>query len=103
MDMGRQESTIYHLRKLHKAQERPLYGGITAGGVICHRACVMTLPPQTGDMQIASEALNVSPEPRFRSLLLICFRNTNRRRKVGGLGCFLQNDSATQFNNEEHS
>lgn len=34
MDMERQESTIYHLEELHKAQERPLYGDITAGGII---------------------------------------------------------------------
>lgn len=89
MDMERQESTIYDLGKLHKAQGGPLYGGITAGGVICHGACVMTLPPQTGDIQIASEALNFSSEPGFRSLLFIYFTNTDWRRKVGGLGCFL--------------
>lgn len=39
MDMERQESTIYHLEKLHKTKERPLYVGITAGGVICHGVC----------------------------------------------------------------
>lgn len=89
MDMERQESNIYHLEKLYKAQEGPLYGGITAGGVICQRPCVMAVPPQTGDMQIANEALNFSPELGFRSLLLIYFRNTNWRRKVRGLGCFL--------------
>lgn len=102
MDMERQKSTIYHLEKLHKAQEGPLYGDITAGGVICQEACVMALPPQTGDMQIASKALNFSPEPGFRSLLLIYFRNTNWRKKAGGLGCFLQKFSATEFNNKEH-
>jgi len=82
MDMKRQESTIYHLEKLHKAQERALYGDLTAAGVICHGACVMALPPQTGDMQIASDALNFSLAPGFRSLLLIYFRNTYWRRKV---------------------
>ena len=102
MDIERHESTIYHLGKLHKAEERPLYCGITAGGIICHRACMMTLPPQTVDTQIASEVLTSLQSPVFRSLLLIHFRDTNLRRKVGGLGCFLQNGSATQFNNEEH-
>lgn len=80
---------MYPLGKLHKAQERPLYGGISAGGVICHRACMMTPSPQTGDMQMASEALSFSPEPQIRSLCLIYLRNTNWRRRGGGLGCFL--------------
>lgn len=99
MDMERQESTICHLEKLHKTKERPLYGGITAGGVICRGVYITALPLQTGDMQIASEALNFSPEPGCRSL--IYFRNTKWRRKAGGLSHFLQ-DSNTQFNNKEH-
>lgn len=42
----------------------------------------MAFPHQTGDLQIASEALNFSPEPGSRSLLLIYYINTNRRRKT---------------------
>lgn len=48
MDMERQENTIYHLEKLHKAQEGLLYGVITAGDVICQGACMKALPPQAG-------------------------------------------------------
>lgn len=60
-------------------------------------------PSPSGDVQIASEALNFSPEPEFRSLFLVYFRNKIReekRREVGQLGCFLQGDSATQFSKE---
>lgn len=46
--MERQENTIYHLEKLHKAQEGPLYGAINAGVVICQGACMMALPAQVG-------------------------------------------------------
>lgn len=38
-------------------------------------------PSPSGDVQIASEALNFSPEPEFRSLFLVYFRNKIREGK----------------------
>lgn len=38
-------------------------------------------PSPSGDVQIASEALNFSPEPEFRSLFLVYFRNKIREEK----------------------
>lgn len=57
-------------------------------------------PCPSGDVHIASEALNFSPEPEFRSLFLVYFRNKIREKKPGELGCFLQRDSVIQFSKE---